>query len=490
MRPAAAGVRMKTSVRPSDDDEATFVSETLRGINHTEALYRSIFKQLAVGVAHSDSEGRFLDVNPKFCEITGYTRKEALSLGISELTHPDDIEQSFDARTRLLGGIGSGYEREARVIRKDGSALWAHITTSLVRSADGKPAHFTSLLHDVSKQKHAEDKRREAELRLRQLAENVREVFFLVDAASAKTLYVSAAYELIWGQPVRSLYDDPQAWTRAVYPGDWPRVQAALAQARKSGHMNCDYRITRPDQTVGWINGRTFPIRDEQGNIYRLAGIAEDITQRKRAEAELNQYGARLERAMYGTIDVIAAIGAMRDPYTLGHEDRVGEIGAAIATEMGVDANRVEGVRIAGYLHDVGKMGVPQEILARSRRLTQEEFDLVKTHAQASYDILKSVEFPWPVAEIARQHHERFDGSGYPRGLKGEQILPEANIVGIADSVEAMASDRPYRGGLGLVAALSEIEKNRGKLYEPAATDACLRLFREKGYQLPARKPR
>jgi len=189
---------------------------------------------------------------------------------------------------------------------------------------------------------------------------------------------------------------------------------------------------------------------------------------------------------MQSTINVVATIGELRDPYTHGHERRVGEIAAAIATEMGLQDNQVEGIRVAGYLHDVGKIAVPAEILAKPTKLTKAEFNLVKDHAQQSYDILKTVPFPWPVAEAAWEHHERFDGSGYPRGLKGEEILPEARILAVADTIEAMASHRPYRPGLGIDRALAEIEKNRGKLYCPRVVDACLRLFREKGYRLSA----
>ena len=484
---------MEAAVQPvamEVKDEDTFVSQTIREFTRTESLYRAIFKQLGVGVAHTDLDGQFLDVNPKFCELTGYTRRQALRLTFIQMRHPDDVEEGLKMRSVLLAGECSSYERDARLLRRDGRELWVHIATSLVRSGDGSPAHFTSLMFDISEQKRADEERREAELRIRQLAEHVREVFFLVDPAVSKTLYVSPAYELVWGRPTASVYADPLAWTTAVHREDWPRVEAALAEAQATGRMNCDYRITRPDQSLRWINGRTFPIRDEQGKLYRMAGIAEDITERKRIEADLKRNGAQVERAMYGTIEVIATMGAMRDPYTIGHEERVGEIAAAIATELGFDAHRVEGIRVAGYLHDVGKIGVPPEILGKSRRLTPEEFALVKTHAQASYEILKGVEFPWPVAEMARQHHERFDGSGYPRGLKGGEILPEACILGIADTIEAIASHRPYRPGLGLEAALREIEKNRGKLYEPAAVDACLRLFREKGYQLPSGKSR
>lgn len=216
-----------------------------------------------------------------------------------------------------------------------------------------------------------------------------------------------------------------------------------------------------------------------------VIGLLQDITERKHNEDEIQRYVVRLEQAMRGTIGVITAIGEVRDPYTHGHERRVGEIAAAIGAEMGLDANRVEGIRIAGYMHDVGKIGVPAEILSKPGKLTKPEYELVKGHAERGYEILKGFEFPWPVAEIAWQHHERMDGSGYPRGLKGDEILLDARILAVADTVEAMSSHRPYRPGLGIEQALAEISKSAGKLYDQQAVDACLRLFRDKGYRLP-----
>jgi len=216
-----------------------------------------------------------------------------------------------------------------------------------------------------------------------------------------------------------------------------------------------------------------------------IIAIMQDISERKRAEEEISRYIARLEQAMRSTISVVSAMGELRDPYTHGHERRVGELAAAIATEMGLDENQVEGIRVAGYLHDVGKIGVPAEILSKPARLSKAEYELVKDHAQQSYEILRTVEFPWPVADAAWQHHERLDGSGYPRGLKEGDIIIEARILAVADVVEAMSSHRPYRPGAGIEKALAEIEKNRGKLYDPQAADACLRLFREKGFTIP-----
>jgi HD-GYP domain-containing protein (c-di-GMP phosphodiesterase class II) len=176
----------------------------------------------------------------------------------------------------------------------------------------------------------------------------------------------------------------------------------------------------------------------------------------------------------------------MRDPYTAGHERRVGKIAAAIGAELGFNDRRIEGLRVSGYLHDIGKITIPAEILSKPGKLLPVEFQLIQTHPQASYDVLKDVKFPWPVAEVALQHHERMDGSGYPQGLKGEAILLEARVMAVADVVEAMSAHRPYRAGLGIDKALAEIERGRGSAYDTEVVDACLRLFRERHYQLPA----
>jgi putative nucleotidyltransferase with HDIG domain len=174
----------------------------------------------------------------------------------------------------------------------------------------------------------------------------------------------------------------------------------------------------------------------------------------------------------------------MRDPYTAGHQRRVADLARAIATEMGISADQTDFIRIACTIHDIGKISVPAEILSKPTKLTDIEFSLIKAHAQSGYDILKDIEFPWPVADVVLQHHERMDGSGYPRNLNGEDILIEARILSVADVVEAVASYRPYRPGLGIDLALTEIEKNSGIFYDSAVADACLRLFREKGFKL------
>jgi HD-GYP domain-containing protein (c-di-GMP phosphodiesterase class II) len=173
-----------------------------------------------------------------------------------------------------------------------------------------------------------------------------------------------------------------------------------------------------------------------------------------------------------------------RDPYTAGHQRRVADLARTIATEMNLHDDQIDGIRMAATIHDLGKISVPAEILSKPTKLTNIEFNPIKTHSQSGYNILKDIDFPWPVARTVLEHHERMNGSGYPDGLTGDNILMESRILAVADVVESMASHRPYRSALGIDAALNEISKNKGILYDPEVSDACLRLFHEKDYKI------
>jgi len=210
------------------------------------------------------------------------------------------------------------------------------------------------------------------------------------------------------------------------------------------------------------------------------------LQERKRAEKNLLETNQRLSQAITATIQVLSMTVEARDPYTAGHQRRTTILAEAIAGEMGFPPEKIEGLRMAGKIHDIGKISTPSEVLSKPTRLTPVEYELVKAHAQKGYEILKEVESPWPLAEIVYQHHERMNGSGYPRGLKGDEILMEARILGVADTVEAMSSHRPYRPALGVEAALGEIDKNKGVLYDSDVAAACLKLFREKGFTFEA----
>lgn len=211
--------------------------------------------------------------------------------------------------------------------------------------------------------------------------------------------------------------------------------------------------------------------------------VVRDISSRIQAEKEAAESWQKLERALEGTIQALALTIEIRDPYTAGHQRRVSQLAAAIAKKMGLTEDQVRAIRVAGDIHDIGKISIPAEILSRPARLNQVEFEIIKTHPQVGYDILKKVNFPWPVAQIVLQHHERIDGSGYPSGLRSDEILPEARIIAVADTVEAMASHRPYRPALGVEKALIEILRFKGILFDSDAVDACLYLFRKEHFQ-------
>jgi putative nucleotidyltransferase with HDIG domain len=183
------------------------------------------------------------------------------------------------------------------------------------------------------------------------------------------------------------------------------------------------------------------------------------------------------------TMEALATIVEFRDPYTAGHQQRVTQLACAIAKTMERPEDEVTGIYLAGLIHDIGKVSVPSEILCNPNGLSSDEFNIIKMHPTVGYEVLKGLELPWPIAQIVHQHHERLDGSGYPLGLSGEDILLEARILAVADVVEAMASHRPYRASLGLDRALSEIVKHKGKLYDPDVVDACLRVFREQAFE-------
>jgi len=224
------------------------------------------------------------------------------------------------------------------------------------------------------------------------------------------------------------------------------------------------------------------PFRRPDGELIGIVADFRDITERKRAEEELQHTLEKLREALGGIIQTVALTVEVKDRYTAGHQRRVANLARAIANEMGLPQEQIDGLRMAGLIHDLGKISIPAEILSKPTRLNEFEWGMIKGHPKVGYDILRKTEFPWPVAQIVLQHHERMDGSGYPQGLSGEEIILEATILGVADVVEAMVSHRPYRSARGIDKALEEISQNKGVLYDPEVVDACLKLFTEKGF--------
>jgi putative two-component system response regulator len=210
--------------------------------------------------------------------------------------------------------------------------------------------------------------------------------------------------------------------------------------------------------------------------------------ERNQAVEELEEILKKLKRTVEGIVHAMALTVETRDPYTAGHQTAVAGLASAIGKYMGLSRNQIEGISTAGLIHDIGKISVPAEILNKPGKLTDLEFSLIKEHPRVGYEILKQIEFPWPIADIVYQHHERMNGSGYPLGLSGEEILLEARILAVADVVEAMAAHRPYRPGLGIDKALEELSSNRAVLYDPDVVDACLALFKKEDFKLQGKE--
>ena len=253
-------------------------------------------------------------------------------------------------------------------------------------------------------------------------------------------------------------------------------------KAISKGYINFETIRRKKDGTLFPVSLSGSPVIVD-GKSRGIIGMILDITKRKKTEEQLKESFKKLQKALENSIEAISLVTEARDAYTAGHQRKVSKLAVALAEEMGFPKDRVKGIKIAALIHDVGKINLPAEILSKPGKLSEMEFSLIKNHSKIGYDILKKIDFPWPIAEIILQHHEKINGLGYPGGLKGDEILLEAKIICVADVVEAMSSHRPYRPALGIEKALEEISQNKGILYDPEVVDTCLKLFKEKSFK-------
>lgn len=335
--------------------------------------------------------------------------------------------------------------------------------------------------HSARARKDAEKALLESEAKFRALVESTSDWIWEIDERGVYTYSSPQVYVLLG-------YSDTEIIGKTLFDLMQPKEAARLKP-----QFNAIVAERRPFRLMEKANlhkdGRKViletsgaAIVDAHGVFKGYRGIDRDITERKQVEAERRVSAEKLEKALSQTIEAVAAMVEARDPYTSGHQLRVAALASAIAGEMGFSAEQIHGLYLAATIHDLGKIHIPAEILSKPGKLNKIEYELIKIHPQAGYDIIKDIQFPWPIMQMVLQHHERLDGSGYPQGLTDEQILPEAKILIVADVVEAMVSHRPYRASLGVEAALEEITKHSGVLYEPTVVQSCITLFREKRF--------
>lgn len=330
----------------------------------------------------------------------------------------------------------------------------------------------------------------DADRRYRLLAENAADIFWTVDMNMNPT-YISPSVIHLLG------YNVEEAMAKTVEevfaPASYEAILRVFAeelaieeeeQKDLSRSRSIELDMVRKDGSIIPVELKCSFLRDDIGRPIEILTIARDVTLRKQAEQKAKQSTEKLLKAMESTLQAMAMIIEMRDPYTAGHQRRVTQLACAIAEEMGINEEQIKGLHLAGLIHDIGKVRVPAEILTHPDGLTGAEFSIIKMHPVLGYEILVKMDLPWPIAEIVYQHHERLNGSGYPSGLQGREIIMEAKILAVADVVEAIASHRPYRPARGIEAALTEITQNRGILYDPEVADACLKLFEDKKFKL------
>ncbi|MFZ4440865.1 MAG: PAS domain S-box protein [Syntrophales bacterium] len=470
---ALLGVLMVNRLRHKQVDDA---------LRESEKRYRALIENAGDIMFKTDATGHFTFVNQAGRRIAGYDEQEVIGKEYWSLLRPDVREDAIKFFGRqFVKGQHNTYS-EFPIISKDGHEIWLGQNTSLLVE-DGVVSGFQATARDITDRKKAEEALQESEERFRTLSDKTPLGMSLV-SVDGRYEYVNPAFVKIFGY---DLFDIPTGmeWFRMAFPNPENRKKVIAAWKEDlNNYPNLEIRPRIYEVSCKGGGLRTILFRSVALPSGKQFIIYEDITDREQAEKQLKDTLESLRKAMGATTQVMAAAVEARDPYTAGHQIRSANLARAIATEMELPQDMIEGIRVAGSIHDIGKLSIPAEILSKPTKLSDLEFALIKEHARRGFEMLKDVESPWPLAEIVYQHHERIDGSGYPRNLKGEDICLEARILTVADVVEAMASHRPYRPGLGIDVALNEIEKNSGICYDSAVADACVRLFREKDFKL------
>lgn len=445
-----------------------------------------------------DSQGRFTFVSRAAEHILGYWPSELLGQHYTEIVHPEDrpvAENSFNERRsarrqgstseiRLLRSAQSR-SRDDRTVYTEIKAkgVWGDGVAETTGDACGVFQGTYGVARDNTRRRVAEKELRRQQAFFRQLFDNSPEAIAIIDVRETVRSVNRSFQSLFQYTPEecegRNLND------LIVPPGLSQEAAGYTRSVFDTGLLQAETVRRRRDGTEVPVSVSAYPIELEGDQPGMYAAYA-DISEKKEAENTVRETLAKLRGAMGAVIHVMVSTVEARDPYTAGHQQRVSNLARAIGRKMGLPAEMIDGIRLAGAIHDLGKIKIPAEILSNPAPITEAERALIRIHPKVAYDILKTIDFDWPVAEVVYQHHERMDGSGYPRGLKGAEVCPEARVLIVADVVEAIASHRPYRPALGVEMALGEILDGRGSCYDPDVVDACVELFRKDAFRFHA----
>ena len=470
------GIPASFRVTAQDITERKKVEEELKD---SEEYLKILFDYAPDAYYISDLKGKFIDGNKAAEKLIGYKREELIGKSFLKLKLLSlvDIPKAAKALAKSIMGQPTGPD-EFVLKRKDKRKVIVEIFTYPVK-IKGKTL-VLGLARDITERKKVEEVLHKSQQEFASIFHNNPEALVYLDNKDT-VLDINSRFSELFGYNLEEI-KGKNINCGIIHPPDKIEEARRLIKKAIKGYIGYDTIRKKKDGTLFpvSISGSSVLIdRKTKGRII----LYQDIIQRKQAEQQIKQGYEKLQRTMEATINTISKIIEARDPYTAGHQNSVSLFAVAMAQEMKLPEDKIEGMRIAALVHDIGKINIPAEILSKPIELNEMEFNLIKNHSKTGYDILKTIDFPWPVARIVLQHHERLDGSGYPQGLKGDEILLEAKIMGVADVVEAMSSHRPYRPSLGTDKALKEIIQNRGTLYDPEVVDACLKLLKKKEFK-------
>jgi len=453
--------------------------ETEERLQKSEDNFRHSLDDSPLGVRIISPRGQTVYANQELLKMYGYASLEEFNAVPHERRYTPETLAAYLKRKEIRKrGQDGPLNYEISIIRKDGQIR--HLEVFRKKVLWNGEVHFQALYSDITQRKEAEKHLWESEERYRLVVENAYDSIVITQNGKIVFANEQAAKNSCF--PPNELVG--KDFIKLIDERDRSMVEDFYNQRLRGNAAPSNYcfRIVCRDGSVKWaeLNAAVIELDGKPATINFL----KDVTEHKNMEREREESYRRLKETLDATVHALAAVVETRDPYTTGHQRRVAALAQAIADEMGLNDEEKEFITTAAVIHDIGKLSIPAEILSKPSKLSPIEFDLIKTHPEAGWNILRDIKFPWPVAAVILQHHERINGNGYPNNLKGDDILLEAKIIAVADVVEAISSHRPYRAALGIDFALEEISKNKKILYDPDVVDACLKLFREKHFVL------